>query len=169
MRRDALHVKQEYVTACSWDVDAAKAGNQEEKHYARNKNPPLTRTDAVDPGISIVLHPLHSVRFIDGSLGVPVSKPQAFEMDFNAHFDHRFLPDYFHRLDSVSRQNFRVHDAYGSLSLVRSGRLGRTRIGIWHFMEKCTGLIQEVQTLDDVSIRNACRVWYVVFRLFLAH
>lgn len=55
----------------------------------------FTRTKAVDPGTRTTLHPLHNVRFIDGSLHNGLSNSVLMKLLkwCNLHLDGRFLPD----------------------------------------------------------------------------
>jgi hypothetical protein len=63
----------------------------------------FTRTMAVDPGTRTTLHPLHNVRFIDGSLNNGLNDSKLFKWR-HLHLDGRFLPNDLQRMNVAPRE-----------------------------------------------------------------
>lgn len=109
----------------------------------------FTRTVEEAPGINTIWHPLHITRL---------------------NLDIRFLPDDFHRVYIAPRQ---VHSGHDPLLpffrwVLRVVCLASAKRGgaNCHAIEENTGLVEEVETLDDITIANPAWVGDIVFTLF---
>ena len=106
---EVLHPVQVYTTLCPCEEDPED--NRNDKIAARVKTQSMrillfTRTIAVDPGTRTTLHPLHNVRFIDGSLNKGLNDSVLLKLfkRGHIHLDGRFLPNDLQRMNVAPRE-----------------------------------------------------------------
>ena len=158
----------------------------------------FTRTIAVDPGTRTTLHPLHNVRFIDGSLNNGLNDSVLLKLfkRRHIHLDGRFLPNDLERMNVAPREiihGFLSSDNASPFSFgCFSGRWWsgcRARSFAWkdtrlihrvcrrsrrdrtrstETLQINTCLIHKVEALNNVSIGDTVDVRNVLF-LFLSH
>lgn len=159
------------------------------------RNLRFTRTMAVDPGTRTTLHPLHNVRFIDGSLNNGLNDSLLLRLFKwrHLHLDGRFLPNELQRMNVAPREiinGFFSSDnespfsfgcfsgrrwvGYGARIFAwRDTRLihrvcRRSRSRSTETLQINTCLIHKVEPLNNVSIGDTVDVRNVLL-LFLSH
>jgi len=132
----------------------------------------FTRTVEEAPGINTIRHPLHIARLTVGSL-LSMSSTKSNAKCMCSHLDIRFLPDDFHRVYVAPRKICSGYDPLWPFFwwILRDIRLASTERNLrggasGHAIEKNTGLVEEVETLDDITIPNSAWVGNIVFVLF---